>query len=249
MAIIEAGRFTIIHTEGASLLEDDTSFQKAAWTQEQKNRCLLNAYRACHGAGISAENRLAALGFNQNDRTVREIKEPDTELFTKRDGNVLIANSTEVTLIAWASDCCLVALIDDDGDYAAVLHASVNTFKNGIIDQAVKAMHDRGVKSMTAYVGICAGKCCYEYGAEKASEDFAEWPDFIVPSVMPGKVFLDLGGAVRESLRRNEVKVVDIFPNCACNICARKGDGAYRFFSYRRDRPNNGQYALLIHKR
>ena len=251
MTIITTAEYTVLHTEGAGPAAD-TSFQKAAWPLERRILNLSRTFNLCEEAGIQARGNLAALGFNQANCSVREISEPDDDLLVKQDGNVLLTN-TDVALITWAADCCLVALIGDDGEWVAVLHASVNTFKNGIIDVAIQAMRDKGTKFITAYVGVCADKCCYEYGAEQAARDFAAWPEFIIPD-KPGKVHLDLGGAVRESLDRNGATVVDIFPDCHCNMCAKGKDGSYRFPSYRRDVDENGnhingQYALIVQKK
>ena len=251
--IIKRPRYTVIHTDGIGTL-DDISFQKSAWPMDKRKMNLDNAEWFCFDAHIKAKGNLAVVGFNQQDRSIREITEPDPYVFDKIDGNILITK-TNVCLMAWASDCCLVALAGDDGAVVAVLHASVNTFKNGIIDQAITELRERhGVKDITAYVGICAGKCCYEYGAADAARDFADWPEFIIPSNREDKVYLDLAGAVRENLRRDGAEVIDIFEDCSCNICAKNHNGKFRFPSFRRDvdetgKHINGQYGLFICKK
>ena len=204
---IESSRTILVHTMGSDLASD-TSTQKSLWPKEQRVRNLMHLLEICEAAGIPAKENLAALGFDQSNCSVREIVQPDADLFTnKADGNVLLTEKN-VAMITWGADCCLVALIGDDGNVVSVLHASVNTLKRGIIDVATTAMRSKGVKHITAYVGVCAGPCCYEYGAEKAAEDFAQWPEYIIPSDKPNKVYLDLG----------------IFPQGTCNICARNDD-------------------------
>ena len=236
-------RFRVIHTSST-----DVSFQKAAWDTAKRRENYWNAINACHLAGIEARNNLAVVGFNQEDMTCREITEPDEDVFTKINGNVLITE-TKVCLMAWASDCCLVALAGDGGRVVAILHASVKTFRNGVIDLAISEMRKRGVEQITAYVGICAGKCCYEYGEEDAKVDFKDWPEFIFESQAPGKVKLDLGGAVRESLKRHGAEVIRFFPESInCNICAEEGGGKFMFPSYRREHGKNGQYGMFIAK-
>ncbi len=243
--IINEEHYTVMHTE-----ETDISFQKTAWSEEKREQNLLNAFTLCKEAGIKAEANLAVVGFNQDDLSCREVFGPDPNVIEKIPGNILITES-DVCLMAWAADCCLVALAGDDGKVIAVLHASVKTFKNGVIDLAMAEMRKRGVKDIVAYVGICAGACCYEYSEEDAKVDFADWPGFVLWSPTPGKVKLDLQGAVRASLRRQgAAQVFRIFPELvnSCNICARDGE-KYIFPSYRREKGKNGQYGLFICKK
>ncbi len=244
--------FTVLHTVGSDL-ENDISFQKAMWGEGRAIR-YENLVRICDEANIDAYSGVAVLGFNQDVKgVVRTIVMPDDDPYTKIPGNVLITN-IKCPLVAWAADCCLVALATDDG-WVGVLHASVNTLKNGVVDDAVRALREVSTGKITAYVGACAGPCCYEYGEEKAQVDFADYPQFILPNPEPGKVFLDLHGAVVSALEAHDVAVTEFFDDdCRCTICSKDRDGNYLFPSFRRDvdkdgKHVNGQYGIVICRR
>jgi copper oxidase (laccase) domain-containing protein len=224
------------------------------WSPEKKSRNLENAYRLCEEAGINARGNLAVVGFkNNNDDLIRFIDAPDNgDLFKKIDGNALITD-TNVCLMGWASDCCLLAIVGDGGETLAVVHASVNSFSKGIIERTLEAMRERGVRRFKAYIGVCAGVCCYEYGEDRAWIDFANYLNFIEYSLVDGKVFLDLYRAIIYCLKRHGVEVTELSPECHCNICAKASDGRFIYPSFRRDVDEdgnhvNGQYGLFICK-
>jgi copper oxidase (laccase) domain-containing protein len=251
--VLKTSGFNLVHTQGTDSA-NDISFQKIVWSPEKKSRNLENAYRLCEEAGINARSNLAVVGFkNNNDDLIRLIDAPDNgDLFEKIDGNALITD-TNVCLMGWASDCCLLAIVGDGGETLAVVHASVNSFSKGIIERTLEAMRERGVRRFEAYIGVCAGECCYEYGEDRAKLDFANYPDFIKPSQVDGKVFLDLYGAIIYCLERHGVEVTELSPECHCNICAKASDGRFVYPSFRRDVDENGnhvngQYGLFICK-
>ncbi len=248
---IYRSNFIVMHTFGCGE-RNDVAFQKAAWTMDRRQKCLQNLQGFCKQSSINTHDGIAVLGFKQeNGAMIRVIEQPDENIFDKIDGNILIT-TTKVPLVAWASDCCLVAIAADGGEQVAVLHASVKTFATGVIDAAIAALRNRGAKKLEAYIGACAGSCCYEYGADQAKVDFAGHERYIIAGVEAGKVFLDLHGAIKESLQKDCVTVTDIFSNRErCTICAKR-NGEFIFPSYRREvvdgKHVNGQYALVISK-
>lgn len=253
MSTIYRSMFTVVHTYGVGE-RNDVAFQKAAWDMDRRQKCLENLQRFCKDSNIDAKNRgIAVVGFNQaNGAMLRVIEVPDEDPFTKIDGNILITDGF-VPLVAWASDCLLVALAADGGKEIAVLHASVKTFSAGVVQAAIAKLKARGAQQIEAYVGACAGSCCYEYGVGQAAVDFAGHEDFILPGKEEGKVFLDLHGAVKAELQKTCVTVTDMFGDRErCTICAKR-NGEFMFPSYRREVDSdgkhiNGQYALVIAK-
>ena len=245
--IITTDRYTVVHTQGTGTL-DDVGFQDITVSKPKRELNLANAEFACEEAEIRAERNLAVVGFDQSDLSCREVLYPDREVTEKLKGNILITES-RVCLMAWASDNCLVALAGDGGRVVAILHASVITFNNDIIDLAIEEMHERRVKDIVAYVGVCIGKCCCEYRKEVIEQYsiFSDWPEFIIETDIPDKVKLDLSGAVCKSLQKNGAEVVKLFPKCECSACAKEGK-RYMFPSFGREKYNNGQYGLFICK-
>ena len=245
---IKTDRYVVIHTDG----DEDVSFQKAAWPMAKREKNLETAYYVCEQEGMDARRNMCVIGFNQDDMTFRRVFGPDRDLYNKIEGNIILTDCKELVLMGWASDCCLVAFVADDGEMCAVCHASVNTFHHRIIERTVGAMRGYGAHKITAFVGACAGSCCYEYGEEKARCDFAGYESFILPSDVEGKVYLDLNGAVSAALRNEGCEVVDIYePGCRCSICSKFNDGTFMFPSFRRDvdadgKHINGQYGLFV---
>lgn len=245
--------YVVMHTYGISI-ESDVSFQKGAWSMQRREQNLENAYLFCEEAGMNARDNLAVIGFNQKDNSCRLIDGPDEDVLTKKDGNVLITSGKTV-LMGWAADCCLVGFVVNDGKYVAVAHASVNTLKNGIIKTAVSEIIKLAGTDckIDAFVGACAGGCCYEYGKEKAFVDFSKYQHCIYSTNDPEKVTLDLHAAVVSALDDAGVdNITDLFSeNENCTICSKNKDGEYMFPSYRRDVDEdgnhvNGQYGLFI---
>lgn len=248
--IIKECGVIVCHTDN---MTEDVSFQKSAWTLEKREGLLQNALYISCSAGMKATDILSVIGFNQKDNSVRYVSVPDDDVLTKKDGNILITEE-DVVLMGWAADCCLVALSGDNGHLVGVLHASVITLNNGVVGRAIDAMRSKGVSDVTAFIGACAGSCCYEYGREQAYKDFSNFTDFIIDRGGE-KVNLALYSAVTAALKNAGVqKVVDIFAtNERCSICSKDEHGDYVFPSYRRDvdvdgNHVNGQYGLFIQK-
>ncbi len=245
---ISTPTYTILHTTG---LEEDISFQKSAWTVDEKAARWLKFREICDCTSIDVSD-LGILAYNQDANFVRVAENGDKEKFTKIPGNAIITANNKVTLMAWAADCCLIGLTSPDGRVRGIAHASVKSLNAGIIEKIIAAFKDYSVKSeqLVAYIGACAGKCCYEYDYEAALVDFSEHKDFIYvnPEKNPEKVYLDLYGAVKHALRKAEVgKVEDIFDeDHRCTICAKTEMGEYMFPSYRREHGQNDQYGLVL---
>lgn len=237
-------KYVVIHTYGTDV-DSDVSFQKGAWDMEKRRKNLENVFSIRE----DWRDNLAVIGFNQDDQTVCYIEGSDEDVLNKKDGNILITK-TKTALMGWAADCCLVALAANDGEIVSVLHASVKTLKNGVVGRAINAVRAAGGTEITAFIGACAGACCYEYGKDQAYVDFADYRNFIIPiDGFDTKVKLDLYGAVKEALCREKVnEIVDLFPKKRCTICSTIYNGESMFSSYRREKGQNGQYGLVISK-
>lgn len=255
----------VIHSYGTEFRED-ISFQKTAWPLFMKEEKLVNFLDLCSENDVMTDD-LAVISFSMESGSEkpRFITEGEKDVLnrTGKEGNIIITDKDNITLMGWAADCCLVGLCSKDGKVRAVVHASCESLAlQSIVSVAVSAIYSHyGVSAsdLSAFVGACVRDCCYDYDTQRAREVFDDngFGEFITPTDDPDKVKFDLYGAVRRSLTRAGVMdVMDVFtPECQCTICSKEDGENFMFHSYRRmkckDREGkdvhyNGQYCLVM---
>ena len=168
-------------------------------------------------------------------RGVRDGSEPAADaLVTDRPG---------VGLLALSADCPLVMVFDPVRSAVGVAHASWKGTVGGVTGQLVDVMRTRfgcDPRSMSAAMAPSAGPCCYEVGtdvveAATASLDRAE-RHF---ARRDGRWYFDLWSANAAQLIDRGLRSEAIERANVCTICDR------RFFSYRREGPQTGRFALI----
>ncbi len=140
----------------------------------------------------------------------------------------LVTREPGVALVARGADCPLVLLHDPEGEAIAVLHAGWKGIVAGVLTAGRAALGAADPTRVRAWLGPCAGPCCYEVGEEVAR---------LFPAAAvrrgPGKPRLDLPAAVEAALGlpldRSAYR---------CTVCSPD------FFSHRRD-GTSGRHALL----
>lgn len=175
------------------------------------HRLALNDYpmvrsRQVHGARICDASDLAEGGCEQRPEA---------------DG--LATNLPGVVLSVGVADCTPVLLFDPIRRAIAALHAGREGTRQAIAASGARFMRDRyGCRSgdILAWIGPCAGVCCYEVSEELAED----WRRIGLPA--RGR-FLDLGDANRQQLENEGVirHNIQVMPHCT--VC---GGG---YFSYR----------------
>ena len=259
--IIYDGRIRVVHTDSSVL--EDVSLQKSAWTEDVRANNYARLREICEFEnGVPIAKNLAIVGFSQGNNSFRKISKPDDNiLVNKKDGNVIITDTT-ISLMGWAADCLLIAFASEDQQVVAACHASVISLNTGVLDSVVAAFAEYGYDpcDVTAYMGACIGVDSYEYEYERALKDFSDFKDFILVEKESEKVHLDLYGAAKSRLKElGFAKIKDIFKESERDtMTARDKDGEFMFPSYRRDvavnkdgeviAHTNGQYGLVIQK-
>lgn len=150
---IERNGYVFVHTYGCDS-DSDVSFQDGIIEKRLNN--LENAYLFCDDAGIDARGNLAVVGFNPLNNDHRIIKMQDDSIMNKKDGNILIT-STNVALMAYANDDCLIAFTVEHSKYVGVMRVSPETLNRGAIDSAIQSiMMAAGADCyIEAFVGHC----------------------------------------------------------------------------------------------
>jgi YfiH family protein len=140
------------------------------------------------------------------------------------------------------ADCLPVAMgaeTTGGGVVVAMAHAGWRGLAAGVLDEAVRALHEMGASGpIEAVVGPCAGVCCYEVG-EEVHAAFADQvgPGRAAPTAAEYRSGrnIDLRAIARDKLRA--AGVASVAQAEACTICDK------RFFSHRRQGKAAGRQA------
>lgn len=147
-----------------------------------------------------------------------------------------------VGVMVLSADCLPVALgaeMAGGGAVVAMAHAGWRGLAAGVLEEAVRALHELGATGpIEAVIGPCAGVCCYEVGAEvHAAFAVQVGPGGAEPApekYRRGKN-IDLRAIARDKLLAAGVAGVSHAE--ACTICDE------RFFSHRRQGKAAGRQA------
>jgi YfiH family protein len=147
-----------------------------------------------------------------------------------------------VGVMVLTADCLPVALgaeTNGGGAVVAMAHAGWRGLAAGVLEQAVRSLHELGATgSIEAVVGPCAGVCCYEVG-EEVHAAFAGQSDLggggFIPEEYRRGQNIDLRAIARDKLLATGVASVSHAE--ACTICDE------RFFSHRRQGKAAGRQA------
>jgi YfiH family protein len=137
------------------------------------------------------------------------------------------------------ADCAPVAVVSDDGAWAALLHSGWRGTLAGIASRAVERLAQSGARpeALRAVVGPCIHACCYPVGVDVA----ARFPTIHWRPHESGRPALDLPGAIAASLSAAGVPAERITVAPECTSCR-----ADLFFSHRRDRGVTGRHWAML---
>lgn len=146
---------------------------------------------------------------------------PDADL---PDGDALVTRDDKLGLGILVADCAPVALVSDEGVFAAV-HAGWQGVYKGILPQTVKVMRSLGATEISAYVAPSIKSECYEFRGEELQQMSQILGPSVVGQTSWATVSLDLLESIKQSLKTEAVTRIDASQDCtACG-----GD----YFSYR----------------
>ncbi len=154
------------------------------------------------------------------------------------EGDALVADTPGLAVGIRTADCVPILLVDVEHRVVAAIHAGWRGTVQQIAPLTLRHMEENygtAKSSVFAAIGPAIGECCYEVGAEVASE-FGKTG---VPD--DGKANLDLKAINFEQLRAEGVPVTQVVQ---CNRCT-KCDSA-DFFSFRGEGQKAGRMTSWI---
>ena len=149
------------------------------------------------------------------------------------DGDALLENTPGHMVAVKTADCIPILLVDEEHRAVAAVHAGWRGTVLGILQHALRGMREEfGARPARVYaaIGPGIGKCCYDVGAEVATQ-FGE----------TGPCHIDLAEANRRQLAGAGVPEPQIYAARLCTRC-----GAEDFHSYRRDKEQAGRMLSFI---
>ena len=176
-----------------------------------------------------------ALPRQVHSNVVKYVSTPG--LYPDCDG--LVTDVPEICLGISVADCVPVLVLDTERKAIAAIHAGWRGTVGKIVQQGLQLMIDQlgcNPEHIMAYIGPCAGECCYIVGAEVAAQ---LPPDCVRAN---GKdLFVDLKTANKIQLLKMGVAANAIEVSPHCTIC----EDAL-FHSYRRDKELSGRMMAAI---
>lgn len=155
----------------------------------------------------------------------------------------LVTDEPNVPLMVLSADCCLMVLYDPARPAVGVAHAGWRGTAGGLAGELVRAMSEAfqsRPEHFLAAMSPCAGACCYEVQEDVVAVFEENRCDLAsVLERRDGSTFLNLTEANALQLEsagvtRDRIDVANI-----CTVCSED------YFSYRRDGPSTGHFALI----
>ena len=146
------------------------------------------------------------------------------------EADALVTSERGIALVVAVADCVPVALVGEGG--VGMVHSGWRGTLAGVAGKAVRSLG--GAEGVTAYIGPCIRRCCYEVSeelAEKFAESFGD-------EVVSGR-YLSLPAAIRIDLERAGVE--DIHDLGLCSGC--RPD---LFYSHRKQGPFTGRNLAAV---
>jgi YfiH family protein len=180
----------------------------------------------------------------------RQVHQPGLALIRAPEGGPLVECDGAATalpgvsLMTFSADCPLVLLYDPVRRAVGMAHASWRCTVARVCMQLVELMVDRlncRADDLHAGIGPGAGPCCYEVGDDvyQAAADLPGREACFTEHA--GRLHFDLWQANRQQLVTAGLEPRRIEAAGICTICA----GRDTFYSYRREGPRCGHFALL----
>ncbi|MEK6649434.1 MAG: peptidoglycan editing factor PgeF [Bacteroidota bacterium] len=193
------------------------------------------------------ENRsrfFGALGTSEADAAFAAQCHSATIVRVDRPGvhqscDALVTQHLDIVLAVSVADCVPILISDRQGTLVAAIHAGWRGSKQHVVANTVGLIRqDQGVmpNDLLAFIGPCAGPCCYEVGAEVSVLFHGE-----TVRQLESRTTLDLAAENRRQLERAGLASRNIETDGRCTIC-----GSELFHSYRRDGEASGRMLAAI---
>ncbi|TAL19639.1 laccase domain-containing protein [Patescibacteria group bacterium] len=202
-------------------------------------------------AGISGSLFTPFLTHSNRAGVVSDLPRPDLSKQSERaesfsataqhyyiqDADALITSAKGAAIGVTVADCAPVFLADEKKKAIGAVHAGWRGLTTGILENTIAALEQAfgsAPADLRAWIGPCIGLCHFEVGGEV----FEIFPPEVRRRTAAG-LFVDLPLACRNALIFSGLLPEKITIDGNCTYCARD-----RFFSWRRDKPEDIQAML-----
>ena len=194
---------------------------------------LQHGFGSSHGspeASITLRQIHSAQVWNAEGLTDRE-----------REGDALVTGALNLSIGVRTADCVPILLADPETHAVAAIHAGWRGTAQNIVRAALhrlRACYGTEPASVLAAIGPCIRPCCYEVGAEVASQFAGLFPEW---SAGTGQRYIDLAEANSRQLTGAGVLATHVYDCNLCTACSQEP-----LFSYRRAPDNPGRMLTAI---
>lgn len=167
------------------------------------------------------------------------------------EADACVADVAQAVCAVLTADCLPVLFASDDGTVVAAAHAGWRGLAQGVLENTVSAMREKGAQRVIAWLGPAIGPEKFEVGDDVLQAFLTRAAIYDDASVLDeaelracfcalahGKMLADIAGIARLVLR--SIGVADVAGGQYCTV-----SDAQRFYSYRRDH-HTGRMASLI---
>ena len=208
-------------------------FNLSEYIGDDPDRVMANRHKVAGKLGFDLEQ----LAFQKqvHGKTIVRVEEG----YSPGESDGLVTDRAGWLLAISIADCVPVLFYDPEHCVVAGVHSGWRGSVQRIASNLVQYMHTVfGTRSedLHAWIGPSAGLCCYEVGAEVASQ----FDECHSRSLGRGTFLLDNRGSVLADLLESGLDEKQIEVDIRCTICDE------RFHSYRRDRERSGRMSALI---
>ena len=196
-------------------------------------RCLQNRCDFFAGRGINYLANAANAGLVHGNKIAMVDGSQKGKVLSGYDA--LITNIPGIILTITVADCLPLYFYDPEKRITAIAHAGWRGVKLQIASETAKIFlknYKADPKNIIAYIGPHIRSCHFEVSEDTAKE-FSAYPRFI--DKKEDKIFIDLSGIVKSQLLASGLAKENISISQECTHCLDK------YFSYRRDKPQNVQ--------
>ena len=161
-------------------------------------------------------------------------------------GDALLTRRQGILLVIKTADCLPILVVDRNRRAVAAVHGGWKSTSQKLAQKVVSALEEHfgcDPSSLSAALGPCIGKDCYEIGADvwkKFEDKGLNGKAFVPHPSKRGKFFLDLRLANKLQLMAAGVEDANI---CAVDLCTHCRTD---LFSYRRSRHTKGRMLSFI---
>lgn len=170
------------------------------------------------------------------------------------EADACVADVAQAVCAVLTADCLPVLFASDDGTVVAAAHAGWRGLAQGVLENTVVAMREKGAQRVVAWLGPAIGPEKFEVGDDVLQAFLTRASQYVEANALdetqlracfrsagtlaPGKMLADMAGIARLVLQ--SVGVTDVAGGQFCTV-----SDAQRFYSYRRDH-HTGRMASLI---